>query len=225
MQSILIADDHPLFRTALSGTLQRIYPQAVILEAADMPETCSMLEQHPELELVLLDLHMPGSYGFGGLVSLRNTFPTVATVMISANENPKTVQSALDFGAQGYILKRAAPAEIGEALAAVAAGQVWVPPGIARLLNQQHTAPVMASRLARLTPQQHRVLELVAEGLLNKQIADRLNIQERTIKAHVSAIFEKLEVRNRTQAGVALRELAVPDPDQVPPGADASSDT
>lgn len=218
MQAILIADDHPLFRSALCGTLQRLYPQASILEAEDMPGTCAMLEKNPELELVLLDLHMPGSYGFGGLMSLRNTFPTVATVMISANENPRTVQSALDFGAQGYILKRATPDQIATALAAVAEGEIWVPPEIARQLDQQqHSPSPMAAKLATLTPQQHRVLELVAEGLLNKQIADRLNIQERTIKAHVSAIFEKLEVRNRTQAGVALRELAVPDPDQAVP--------
>ncbi|GAB4184810.1 MAG: response regulator transcription factor [Wenzhouxiangellaceae bacterium] len=218
MQAILIADDHPLFRSALSGTLQRLYPQARILEAEDMPGACAMLEQHPELELVLLDLHMPGSYGFGGLMSLRNTFPTVATVMISANENPQTVQSALDFGAQGYILKRATPDQITAALAAVAEGIIWVPAEIAcQLDRKQHVPSPMAAKLATLTPQQHRVLELVSEGLLNKQIADRLNIQERTIKAHVSAIFEKLEVRNRTQAGVALRELAVPDPDQAVP--------
>ncbi len=215
MNIILIADDHPLFRTALRGSLQHIYTHAVILEAGDMPETRRMLEQHPDCDLVLLDLHMPGSYGFAGLVSLRNQFPAVTTVMISANENPDTIQQALDFGAQGYVSKRSTPEQIAAALHAVSLGQIHIPAAIARQLDRnQHTPPSIAQRLALLTPQQHRVLELVAEGLLNKQIADRLNIQERTIKAHVSAILEKLQMRNRTQAGVALRQLGIADPDQ-----------
>ena len=218
MEQILIADDHPLFRAALRGSLQQIYPQALILEAGDMPQTRQMLEQQRDCELVLLDLHMPGSFGFAGLVSLRNQFPAVATLIISANENPETIQQALDFGAQGYVSKRSTPDEIAIALRAVSQGQLWIPPAIARQLGgSQHRPPSIAQRLALLTPQQHRVLELVAEGLLNKQIADRLNIQERTIKAHVSAILEKLEVRNRTQAGVALRRLDVGDPDQQYP--------
>jgi len=220
MEQILIADDHPLFRTALRGSLQQIYPQARILEAADMPQTRDLLEQHRDCELVLLDLHMPGSYGFAGLVSLRNQFPAVATLIISANENPQTIRQALDFGAQGYVSKRSTPDEIATALQAVSRGQLWIPPAIARQLEGSRTAPPsIAQRLTLLTPQQHRVLELVAEGLLNKQIADRLNIQERTIKAHVSAILEKLEVRNRTQAGVALRQLDLGDPDQQHPAA------
>jgi len=218
MEQILIADDHPLFRAALRGSLQQTYPHAQILEAADMPQARSMLEQHRDCELVLLDLHMPGSYGFAGLMSLRNQFPAVATLIISANENPETIQQALDFGAQGYVSKRSSPQEIATALQAVSSGQLWIPPAIAQQLDSSRKPPGIAQRLARLTPQQHRVLELVAEGLLNKQIADRLNIQERTIKAHVSAILEKLEVRNRTQAGVALRQLDIGDPDQHHPG-------
>lgn len=220
MEQILIADDHPLFRTALRGSLQQIYPQAGILEAADMPQTREVLEQHRDCELLLLDLHMPGSYGFAGLVSLRNQFPAVATLIISANENTQTIQQALDFGAQGYVSKRSTPEEIAAALQAVSRGQLWIPPAIARQLDGSRTAPPsIAQRLALLTPQQYRVLELVAEGLLNKQIADRLSIQERTIKAHVSAILEKLEVRNRTQAGMALRQLDIGDPNQQHPAA------
>lgn len=216
MQALLVADDHPLFRAALGATLQRLYPRAAIYEAGDMPEARTRLEERSEIELVLLDLHMPGSYGLAGLASLRNFYPTVATVIISANERADTIRRALSFGAQGYIPKRATPDEIDAALSAVARGELWAPPTAAGEPAAERTAlPAMAKRLSRLTPQQHRVLELVAEGLLNKQIADRLDISERTIKAHVSAILEKLEVGNRTQAGIALRELAVPDPLQV----------
>jgi DNA-binding NarL/FixJ family response regulator len=156
---------------------------------------------------------MPGSHGLMGLVALRTEFPAVAVVMISANDDPEVVRRALTYGAAGFIPKRSGIGEIQHMLRTIIACEE-------PLLQPARTAPnaeaeqdrLLARRLASLSPQQLKVLILVAEGLLNKQIADRLGIQERTVKAHMSAVFERLDVRNRTQASVILRSLEIADP-------------
>jgi DNA-binding NarL/FixJ family response regulator len=141
---------------------------------------------------------------------------------VSANDEPRVVRRVLDHGASGFIPKRASPAEIGEAIRAVLNCQTWLPAGLASAVNALPANPAdtdLAGRLARLTEQQYRVLVLLADGLLNKQIADRLAIQERTVKAHATAIFEKLGVRNRTQASGVLKALELGEParrDSVP---------
>lgn len=218
---ILIADDHPLFRLALTQAVTgsaALGPVAVT-EAGSLAEALAALATAPDTDLVLLDLHLPDSYGLMGLAALRATYPSVAVLMISAHDDPRTMRLALDYGAAGYVLKRADLKELGRAVETVLACRQYLPPERAAQVTQlkaSHEDRALAARLKGLTPQQFRVLQLIAEGKLNKQIADRLAITERTVKAHVSAIFERLGVRNRTQAGVLLRQLDVSDAAQAP---------
>ncbi len=216
MPHLLIADDHPLFRTALHhAALAALGAEAVVAEAADLAAAMAAMAADPDIDLVLLDLHMPGSRGLSGLAALRGQFPAVAVIVVSAHDEPRVVRRALDYGAAGYITKSAGHDDIAAAIRTVLDCGEWVPPRLARQVAELPPNPqdsALAARLARLTEQQYRVLELVAEGLLNKQIADRLAIQERTVKAHVTAIFEKLGVHNRTQAGILLRSLDLADP-------------
>ncbi|MEO8672348.1 MAG: response regulator transcription factor [Tahibacter sp.] len=215
MPRLLVADDHPLFRAALCQAALAALPGGCVTEATDLASALAALAAEPETDLVLLDLHMPGSRGLSGLASLRGQFPSVAVLVVSAHDDPRVIRRALDHGACGFIPKSANPAEIAQAIHAVLACGAWIPPqlvaGVAALPSDPDDS-ALAMRLARLTEQQFRVLVLLADGLLNKQIADRLGIQERTVKAHVTAIFERLEVRNRTQASNLLRSLDLLDP-------------
>ena len=215
MTRILIADDHPLYRQALMQAVRGVVPDAVLDEADDLDAARLLLSMHPDTDLVLLDLHMPGSHGLMGLASLRAEHSDVAVVMISAHDDPVTIRRALAYGAAGYLTKRADLAQLQTGISAVLACEQWLPPALRDAVanakpNVSDTAN--AARLAALSPQQFKVLVHVANGRLNKQIADDLGIQERTVKAHMSAIFEKLGVRNRTQAGVLLRTLELSDP-------------
>ena len=213
MTRILIADDHPLFRLALVQAVGHLGGDIEIVEADGLESARTALAAQPGIDLVLLDLHMPGCHGLMGLVALRSEFPSVAVVMISANDDPHVMRRALTYGAAGFIPKRSSFSDIQAMLRAVINCEAPLPLPLgedsdsAAGQDQQ-----LAARLATLSPQQLRVLGLVAEGLLNKQIADRLDIQERTVKAHMSAVFERLDVRNRTQASVLLRSLEITDP-------------
>jgi len=210
MTRLLIADDHPLFRAALRLAASESLSDCEVREAADLTGVLATLNADPDIDLVLLDLHMPGSQGLSGLAALRGQHPGVAVLVVSAHDDPRVVRRVLDHGAAGFIPKSASPAEIGEAIRQVLDCGNWLPDSLAEAVAALPADPAdtdLAGRLARLTEQQSRVLSLLAEGLLNKQIADRLDIQERTVKAHVTAIFEKLKVRNRTQAGLLLRSL------------------
>ncbi|HWT16110.1 MAG TPA: response regulator transcription factor [Patescibacteria group bacterium] len=215
MTQILIADDHPLFRLALTQALRAIAPDAALIEADSLAAARAQLDTRHDIDLVLLDLHLPDSHGLMGLASLRAEHPSVAVVMISANEDPAVIRRALAFGAAGYIPKGASLDELATALRAVLNCEDYVPTQLRNAIGTTATSredQQIAARLASLTPQQFRVLNQVADGQLNKQIADRLGIQERTIKAHLSLIFQKLGVRNRTQASVMLRSLELGDP-------------
>ncbi len=217
MPTLLIADDHPLFRAALRAAATDAAADVATCEADTLDGVLALLESHPEIDLVLLDLHMPGNHGLAGLAAIRAQFPAVAVVLVSANEDPTTVRRALDHGAAGYIPKSAGLDELREAIRTVLACEQWLPPALRGAVTRTRSSPAdaeLAARLASLTPQQFRVLTLVAQGLLNKQIGDQLQIQERTVKAHLSVIFEKLGARNRTQASVILRELEIGDPSQ-----------
>lgn len=210
MTRILIADDHPLFRLALKQALATVADSAILFEAESLASARALLEREPELDLLVLDLHLPDSQGLMGLASLRAEFPSVAIVMISASEDPATIRAAMALGAAGYIPKRASLDELGAALTTILNCESYLPNDIQQQLASLPAPSAddrLAEKLAALTPQQFRVLSLVADGQLNKQIADRLGIQERTIKAHLSLIFQKLGVRNRTQASVLLKSL------------------
>ena len=215
MPSLLIADDHPLFRAALKQAAGDALGEVELFEAGDLNAVLHLLDAHAQIDLVLLDLHMPGNHGLAGLAAIRAQYPGVAVVVVSANDDPRVVRRALDHGAAGYLPKSAGLEDLRDAIRSVLACDTWLPPAlrasVARAASSQHDAD-LAARLASLSPQQFRVLALVAQGLLNKQIADRLDVQERTVKAHLTAIFERLGVRNRTQASVVLRELELSDP-------------
>lgn len=213
MTHILIADDHPLFRLALVQAVANLGDDITIVEADGLEAARQALLAQRDIDLVLLDLHMPGSHGLMGLVSLRSEFPSVAVIMISANDDPLVIRRAMRYGAAGFIPKRSGIGDIQAMLRAVIACEDPEPlPARNRLDAEAEQDRDLATRLASLSPQQLRVLTLVAEGLLNKQIADRLDIQERTVKAHMSAVFERLAVRNRTQASLLLRSLEIADP-------------
>lgn len=212
--NILIVDDHPLFRHALIQAVRYTLPQANIAETATVAEFYAFLENGPEPDIVLLDLHLPGASGFSALVHVRAQYPAIPIVVVSAHEETSVIQRSLAHGAVAYIPKSAPPAHIGEALHAVLAGDSWAPPNLPLSLNDPRARDEadFAERIKTLTPQQFRVLMMVAEGLLNKQIAYTLEVSEATIKAHITAIFRKLGVQNRTQAVLAIGTLNIESP-------------
>jgi DNA-binding NarL/FixJ family response regulator len=207
---VLVADDHPLFRAALRLALAQAVPDAEVAEAHDIESLRASASAKPEPDLVLLDLLMPGARSFAPLTWLRSQFPGTAVMIVSANEDPEVIRRAQAFGAAGYVVKSAAQAELISAIRAVADCGQWFPPGIAATARHaEDSRESLAARLSSLTPQQYRVLELVARGRLNKQIAAELSIEETTVKAHVSAALAKLGARNRTQASFLFRELEI----------------
>ena len=205
---ILIADDHPLFRSALHQALTLgLGPEAKLVEAASIAELEARLNEKADWDLVLLDLNMPGAYGFSGLVLLRGQYPQIPVVMISAQEDAAVVQRSREFGASGFIPKSSEMATLQQAVRAVLDGDVWWPPQADAVTELSEEVRAASAGLASLTPQQFRVLTMVCEGLLNKQIAFELSVSEATVKAHVTAIFRKLNVRTRTQAALLLQQL------------------
>lgn len=205
---ILIADDHPLFRSALHQAVTLgLGPDVRLTEVASIAELEIQLTAKSDWDLVLLDLNMPGAYGFSGLVLLRGQYPQIPVVMVSAQEEASVMVKAREFGASGFIPKSSSLEMIQKAVKAVLDGDVCWPPQAFDAVSVSEEAKAASAGLASLTPQQFRVLTMVCEGLLNKQIAYELNVSEATIKAHVTAIFRKLNVRTRTQAALLLQQL------------------
>ena len=205
---ILIADDHPLFRSALQQALSMgLGSQAHLVEVASIAELEARLNEKRDWDLVLLDLNMPGAYGFSGLVLLRGQYPQIPVVMVSAQEEAAVVQRSREFGASGFIPKSSPLETIQLAVRAVLDGDVWWPPQLEEASALSDEVRAVSEGLASLTPQQFRVLTMVCEGLLNKQIAYELSVSEATVKAHVTAIFRKLGVRTRTQAALLLQQM------------------
>lgn len=203
---IIIVDDHPLFRGALAQALNGSISQASIGEAGSLDDLAKMLEADANCDLVLLDLSMPGVQGLSGLLFLRAQHPEIPVVIVSASEDPQTIRRAIDCGASGYVPKSQPVERIREAVRTVLDGGIWIPPDVNLAAADKETSELVA-RLASLTPQQVRVLMMLGEGLLNKQIAFRLGVSEATIKAHVSAILQKLGVDSRTQAVIAISRI------------------
>jgi DNA-binding NarL/FixJ family response regulator len=203
-QRVLIADDHPLMRAALKQAVGRAFPGCELPEAATYDELRALLAE-AEPDLVLLDLHMPGMSGFIGLMMLRSAHPAVPVVVVSAAEDPATIQRSIDYGASGFVPKSAPIGQVGEAIQAVLDGQVWVP----EAAGVDDAEAAMAERVVNLTPQQMRVFAGIAEGKLNKQIAWEMAISEQTVKDHVSVILRKLGANNRTQAILLASQLAL----------------
>ncbi|MCK7544460.1 response regulator transcription factor [Marinobacter bryozoorum] len=214
-QHIIIADDHPLFRAALRQAVSQAVPDAEVAEVESIKALQAAVEQKPDADLVLLDLNMPGAHGFSGLVFLRGQYPGLPVVVVSGSEDLQVMRRSIDYGASGFIPKSAPLPEITDAIQAVLEGDMWLPEGVAEKLEQtQAESTDFSEKLASLTPQQFRVLGMLAEGMLNKQIAYDLDVSEATIKAHITAVFRKLGVRNRTQAVIAIQQMEL-DPSET----------
>jgi DNA-binding NarL/FixJ family response regulator len=213
-ETVIVADDHPLFRAAIKEALEADQGQTTFLEANSFESLQELVDKKKEVDLVLLDLHMPGVSGFAGLIYLCKRYPSVPVVIISANEDPVVIQRALEHGAAGFIPKSSSIDTITDAIAAVLMGEIWSPDTTASNLPGKNISEMeLAERMAQLTPQQFKVLMMMSQGLLNKQIAYKLEVSEATVKAHVSAIMSKLGVNNRTQAVLAANHLSVVSPD------------
>ncbi|MEE4144622.1 MAG: response regulator transcription factor [Halieaceae bacterium] len=211
--SILIADDHPLFRSALQQVIAQLYPHARLHEAANVAELQTQAELQRGIDLLLLDLHMPGALGYSALSWFAGQYPGTPVIMISANSHPDTVRRAIDHGAAGFLSKSTDVGTMASCIEQVMAGKRGLHPGLEATGKGASLQSLdVADALASLTPQQFRVVSMLSEGLLNKQIAYELDVKEATIKAHMTEIFRKLGVHSRTQAVLALGSLAVEPP-------------
>ena len=214
--AFLIADDHPLFRGALQQVIAQLYPQAKLYEAASVAQLQHQAELHHDVELLLLDLHMPGALGYSALSWFTGQYPGTPIIMISANSHPETVRRALDHGAAGFLSKSAEVADMADCIERVMSGERGLHPGLDATGSGASLQSLdVADALASLTPQQFRVASMLVEGLLNKQIAYELNVKEATIKAHMTEIFRKLGVHSRTQAVLAMSSLSVEVPQNL----------
>jgi DNA-binding NarL/FixJ family response regulator len=202
----VIADDHPLFRGALRVAITNTFPKCRIVEAGGFDDLKDCLERERKIQnvdLLLLDLNMPGVKGFGGLVEIRSIHPDIPVIVVSAQDDPSVIRRALAFGAMGFIPKSTSVEKISVALRTVMDGDSWVPPEVDLDVVEED----LNEGINTLTPQQVRVLLMLSQGLLNKQIAFELHVSEATVKAHVSAILQKLKVESRTQAVIAAAKM------------------
>ena len=203
----VIADDHPLFRGALREAVSGLFTHVEIGEAGSFEDVAALLDRGGEVDLILLDLSMPGVRGFSGLIYLRAQYPSVPIVVVSASDDPAVIRRCMDLGTSGFIPKTLGIEEMRAAIKRVLDGGVWTPPDVDLSTGSDAETANLMARLASLTPQQVRVLMMLSEGLLNKQIAYELGVSEATVKAHVSAILQKLGVESRTQAVITAAKI------------------
>ena len=204
--TIVIADDHPLFRNALFQSVHMAISGANLLEADSLDSLLTLLDKEDDVDLLLLDLKMPGANGMSGLIQLRSQYPDLPVVVISASEEPSVIRQVRSHGAFGFIPKSSDMRALISSLNQVLDGEPVFPEGLGED-NDELTE--LTERIAALTPQQYKVLGMLSDGLLNKQIAYELNVSEATIKAHMTAIFRKLGVKNRTQAVILLQQMDI----------------
>jgi DNA-binding NarL/FixJ family response regulator len=213
---ILIADDHPLVRGALKQALSTELDNVTLYEAGSLFEAIEQIEAHKgDIDLVLLDLHMPGMNGFTGLFTLRASYPDIPVSIVSASQDMPVVRRSIEYGASAFVPKSAPVDQIGLAVKTVLDGGMWMPDWARDAMENgpaDDEATNLAEKIGQLTPQQLRVLNMLTEGKLNKQIAYELDVTEATVKAHVSAILRKLSVHSRTQAVIIARELQLQEP-------------
>ena len=211
--TFIVADDHPLFREALIHAIGNCVEDADIIEADSLDTLQTVVESNPEADLLLLDLNMPGVSGFSALAYIRSKHESLPTVIVSAMDDPAVIRRSIQHGASGFIPKSSAISTLEKGIRAVLDGEVWIPEGIDlqddRLGSEEAE---IAAALSSLTPHQFRVLMMLGEGLLNKQIAFQLGVSEATIKAHVTAVLRKMKVNNRTQAVLAVQQLRISAP-------------
>jgi len=208
----MIIDDHPLFREALHSAVHLAYPEVETIEASTVDEALRLLGDG-SFDLALLDLNIPGVQGFEGLLQIRTSHPRLPVVVVSGHEDTRIISQALSYGAAGFIPKSARKTDLAGAIREVMEGAIYVPESY----SAQQASPKedgrteLVRRLATLTPQQLRVLNMLRQGLLNKQIAYELQVGETTVKAHVSEILRKLHVYSRTQAVIEVSRLDQPE--------------
>ncbi|MGH8354902.1 MAG: response regulator [Pseudomonas sp.] len=213
MYKILIADDHPLFREAIHNVISDGFPDSRVMETADLDSALALTQEHDDLDLILLDLNMPGMHGLNGLMQLRNEAPTIPVVIVSAEQDKQIVLQAITYGAVGFITKSSPRAQMTEAIEQILNGNVYLPSDIIRTQKSATRRPhrdessISPELLQALTRKQLLVLERMTKGESNKQIAYNLDIAETTVKAHVSAILRKLNVHNRVQAILSAGDI------------------
>ena len=205
----LIVDDHPLFLDAIMLAIRSAFPEAYTTTAVSIDTAGEALSEGGEFDLVLLDLNLPGTQGFDGLLELRNRFPKTPIVVVSAMTDARIIHNAMTCGAAGFISKAVRKDELASAIRTIMDGEVYLP--------KDYTPPAedassgasvdLMQRVQSLTPQQLRVLQMLRQGLLNKQIAYKLGVGETTVKAHVSEILRKLNVNSRTQAVIEVAKI------------------
>jgi len=204
---LVIADDHPLFRGALREAVSGLLERVEIAEAGTFDDVVALLDKGGEIDLVTLDLSMPGVRGFSGLMYIRAQYPSVPVIVVSANDDPAAIRRCMEFGASGFIPKTLSVEAMRAAISRILSGGVWTPADVDLSAGSDAESAALMARMATLTPQQVRVLMMLSEGLLNKQIAYQLSVSEATVKAHVSAILQKLGVESRTQAVIAAAKI------------------
>lgn len=208
MSQFLIADDHPLFREALKGALSAKFEGLEVFESSDFDSTLQVLSEQEDLDILLLDLHMPGNGDLYGLIRIREEYPSLPIAVVSGSEDVNIVFKVMGYGAMGFIPKSSSSDDIANAINQILEGDTWLPKELKNKVAEiEGEDREIAAQVASLTPQQYRVLQYLHEGLLNKQIAYELHISEATVKAHITAIFRKLGVYNRTQAVLIAAKL------------------
>lgn len=209
MNTFLIADDHPLFRDALEGALDPFFENMQIVHADSVQTTLKAIKTNPDIDLVILDLNMPGADNYYGLTSvLDKVTDTPVVVVVSANESDQAVSVAMHFGAKGYIPKSYNSRKMAHAIMSVMEGGKFIPERFIDVFEDNVPELITSiKRVKELTPKQVRVLHCLKEGLSNKEIADKLFVTEATVKAHISAIFKKFNVKSRTQVVLLVEEL------------------
>ncbi len=215
MYKVLVADDHPLFRDAIVNIVSNRFPSSETHETCDVASTIAYAQTHDDIDLILLDLNMPGMAGLNGLLELRNECPTTPVVVVSAEEEKQTILQTIAYGAVGFIAKSSSKDVIGDAIESVFEGNVYLPSDIIRSDDNPSTSNTAAAKdfdvssemLSSLTRRQLMVLRCMTKGEANKQIAYNLNISETTVKSHVSSILKKLGVYNRVQAVVGCSDI------------------
>ena len=213
--TIGLVDDHPIMRSALRSALEALRPLPRFAEAADLPGTLALVADHPRLDLLLMDLRMPGVSGLEGLVAVRDAAPTLPIAVVSAAEDQGLVRSLFDLGIAAFIPKTEPPAVIVAAVRVVLEGGQYFPPRFMLELPGDRSADVAPE--PALTSRQRDVLRLLAKGLPNKLIARELGLTEGTVKVHLLAIFRTLGARNRTEAVLAAQRRGLPGDPGVPP--------
>ncbi|UAA37554.1 response regulator transcription factor [Paraneptunicella aestuarii] len=212
MITLLIADDHPLYRDALRGALNAHMDEVEILEASDMGQAIEQLQQNKDIDLLLLDLHMPGSQDLFGLIHIRKTFPDLPVAVVSGSEDKNIISKVIDIGALGFVPKTTNAADIAKAIQSMLEGEVWLPENFSGDVTEDPEFAELADKIATLTPAQYKVLCMLRDGLLNKQIGYSLGIAEKTVKTHITSIFKKLDISNRTQAVIIATQLQLEAP-------------